>query len=66
MIRYYKTIEDKLEKLNSYEDGCWVNLVEPNNEEIAEISNDLNLDIDSINAALDEEELNYIYNQINK
>ena len=39
MIRYYKTIEGKLEKLNSYEDGCWVNLVEPTNEEISELSN---------------------------
>ena len=56
MIRYYKTIEDKLEKLNSYEHGCWVNLVEPTNEEIFELSNILDLDIDSINAALDEEE----------
>ena len=56
MIRYYKTIEGKLEKLNSYEDGCWVNLVEPTNEEISELSNILDLDIDSINAALDEEE----------
>ena len=56
MIRYYKTIEGKLEKLNSYEVGCWVNLVEPTNEEISELSNILDLDIDSINAALDEEE----------
>ena len=37
MIRYYKTIEDKLEKLNSYEHGCWVNLVEPTNEEISDM-----------------------------
>ena len=56
MIRYYKTIEDKLEKINAYEDGCWVNLIEPNNEEIGIIANLLNIDVDSINAALDEEE----------
>lgn len=56
MIRYYKTIEDKLEKINNYEDGCWVNLIEPKNEEIGIIANLLNIDIDSINAALDEEE----------
>ena len=30
MIRYYKTIDNKLEKLNSFENGCWINLVEPN------------------------------------
>ncbi len=56
MIRYYKTIETKLEKLNNFEDGCWINLVEPSHDEIEFISQELNIDIDSINAALDEEE----------
>ena len=56
MIRYYKTINSKLEKLTSFEDGCWINLVEPNQSEIHEISELLNLDVDSIKAALDEEE----------
>lgn len=56
MIRYYKTIETKLEKLNDFEDGCWINLVEPNHEEIRYISDRFNIDIDSMNAALDEEE----------
>ena len=56
MIRYYKTIETKLEKLNDFEDGYWINLVEPTHEEIRYISDRFNIDIDSINAALDEEE----------
>ena len=56
MIRYYKTIDSKLEKLNSFESGFWINLVEPNQSEIHEISELLNLDVDSIKAALDEEE----------
>ena len=56
MIRYYKTIDSKLEKLKSFESGCWVNLVEPTTSEILEISNKLNVDIESIRAALDEEE----------
>ena len=56
MIRYYKTIDSKLEKLNSFERGCWINLVEPNQNEINEISELLDLDVDSIKAALDEEE----------
>ncbi|SCH61758.1 MULTISPECIES: magnesium transporter CorA family protein [unclassified Romboutsia] len=56
MIRYYKTINSKLEKLTSFEDGCWINLIEPNQSEIHEIAELLNLDVDSINAALDEEE----------
>ena len=56
MIRYYKTIETKLEKLNDFEDGCWINLVEPIHEEIRYNSDRFDIDIDSINAALDEEE----------
>lgn len=56
MIRYYKTIDSKLEKLNSFERGCWINLIEPNQNEINEISELLDLDVDSIKAALDEEE----------
>lgn len=56
MIRYYKTIENKLEKLSSFEDGCWINLVEPNQSEINEIATLLNIDIESIKSALDEEE----------
>lgn len=56
MIRYYKTIDSKLEKVSSFEDGCWVNLIEPNQNEILEISELLNVDIESIKSALDEEE----------
>ena len=56
MIRYYKTIETKLEKLNDFEDGCWINLVEPSHDEISYISERFEIDIDSLKAALDEEE----------
>ena len=56
MIRYYKTIETKLEKLNDFEEGCWINMVEPSHEEIRYISDRFHIDIDSLNAAIDEEE----------
>ncbi len=56
MIRYYKTMDDKIEKLSSFENGCWINLVEPNQDEIVKIATLLDIDIDSINSALDEEE----------
>ncbi|RDY23542.1 magnesium transporter CorA family protein [Romboutsia maritimum] len=56
MIRYYKSIDSKLEKLNSFESGCWINLVEPNQSEINEISNLLDIDVENIKSALDEEE----------
>lgn len=56
MIRYYKTIDSKLEKLSFFESGCWINLVEPNQSEINEISELLNVDVEDIKSALDEEE----------
>ena len=56
MIRYYKTIDSKLEKINEPEEGCWINLVEPNQSEVHEIHDYNDIDIESINAALDEEE----------
>ena len=56
MIRCYKTIDSKLEKINEPEEGCWINLVEPNQSEIHEIHDYTDIDIESINAALDEEE----------
>ena len=54
MIRYYKTIETKLEKLNDFEEGFWINMVEHSHEEIRYISDRFHIDIDSLNAAIDE------------
>lgn len=56
MIRYYKTINLKLEKLDSYEYDCWINLTEPTSNEIDEISELLSLDRDVLSSALDDEE----------
>lgn len=56
MIRYYKTIDLKLEKLNSYESGCWINLTEPTSNEIDEMVELLGVDKDVLTAALDDEE----------
>ena len=56
MIAYYKTINNKLTQLESFESGCWVNLTSPTIKEINFISDLLSIDIDSIKSALDEEE----------
>ncbi len=56
LIRYYKSINLELEKLDNYEKGCWVNLTEPTSNELEDISQLLNLDIDVLTAALDDEE----------
>ena len=57
MIRYYKTIDSKLEKLKSFENGCWINLVEPTTAEILDISTKFNIDIEN----LDQQERKFLY-----
>ncbi|MFI3209545.1 MAG: magnesium transporter CorA family protein [Peptostreptococcaceae bacterium] len=56
MINYYKTINNKITELPSYERGCWVNLTSPTYKEIKFISDFFDVDSDSIKSALDEEE----------
>lgn len=56
MIEIFKTIDDRLVTLDSFEEGAWINLVNPTEEEVQHVSESLNLDSDYIKAALDEEE----------
>ncbi|MEM5777267.1 MAG: CorA family divalent cation transporter [Candidatus Aenigmatarchaeota archaeon] len=46
MIEFYiKTVKDeKLQKIYSFRDGCWINLESPENDEIEKLSKDFNLD----------------------
>lgn len=48
--------ENGLEKVDKISDGVWINMTNPTEEEISHISKCLNLDIDFLRAALDEEE----------
>ena len=56
MIKIYKSINDELVCLDRIETGVWVNMVSPSEEEIANVSNSLNIETDFLKAALDEEE----------
>ncbi|MGE5631578.1 MAG: magnesium transporter CorA family protein [Caulobacteraceae bacterium] len=56
MIEIFKTIDDKLTALDNIEDGAWINLINPSEAEVQQISEKLKLDPDYIKAALDEEE----------
>lgn len=56
MIDYYMSKESGLEKVDKISDGVWINMTNPNEEEIALISKSLGLDSDFLKAALDEEE----------
>lgn len=56
MLQIYKSIEEGITTLNQIEDGAWINLTNPDPQEILFVSNSLNIPVDHIKAALDEEE----------
>ncbi len=56
MIEIFKTVEGSLLRCDTFEDGAWVNLVNPTEEEISIVSSALNVESEFLHAALDEEE----------
>ena len=57
MIEIFKKINSNLEKIDSYEDGSWVNIVHPSEEEINSIINKFNIPRDFITDSLDIDEV---------
>lgn len=61
MICIYKTLNNNLiEKIDNIEYGCWINIVQPSDQELIFISKKTNISLDLLNAALDEEETSRI------
>jgi magnesium transporter len=56
MLTIHKTINGQMTRLEQPEDGCWINLTYPTEDEIAEVANGLNVETSFLRAALDEEE----------
>ncbi|MGA9188070.1 MAG: magnesium transporter CorA family protein [Methanosarcina sp.] len=56
MLQIFKSTDTGLITLDQVEDGAWINLVNPKEQEILYISNNLNIPVDLIKDALDEEE----------
>lgn len=56
MLQIFKSTDSGLTTLDQVEDGAWINLVNPNEQEILLISKDLNIPAEHLKAALDEEE----------
>ena len=60
MISIYKTIDGKMTKLDTVEDGCWINLIYPSEDELKTVSVILGVELPFLKAALDEEETSRI------
>jgi len=56
MIRFYKSLENRIQEIPRLEEGCWVSAVSPTEDETAFLINVLGLDQGFVRAALDEEE----------
>ena len=56
MLHYYKTINGRIRELEELEDGCWINVVNPDEKEINFLIQYFSLEPDFIRASLDEEE----------
>lgn len=56
MIKYYKTDNQIIHEEERLSDGVWVQMIHPTQQESEMVAQELNVDIDDVRAALDEEE----------
>ena len=60
MMTIHKTIDGRMTALDAIEEGAWINLTYPNEEELQKVSSALQVESDFLRAALDEEETSRI------
>ena len=56
MMTIHKTVAGRMTALEEIAEGCWINLTNPNEEELQSVMSTLNVEPDFLRAALDEEE----------
>jgi magnesium transporter len=56
-INVYKIVENKVEKINRIEKGCWVNIVNPSKDNLPLIAKHFNIPVDFLIASLDIDEI---------
>ena len=56
MKQIYKTFDTGLQKIDAFEDGAWINLINPTPQEISEVAAQFEIETNHILSALDEEE----------
>jgi magnesium transporter len=55
-MQIWKTVSGRLESSNVIEDGVWINMVNPSEREMNRLASRLDIEVDLLKAALDEEE----------
>jgi magnesium transporter len=56
MLNFYKTVDNRITKVDAPQNGCWICAVNPTEAEIAFLTGELKIEPDFVRAALDEEE----------
>lgn len=56
MLTIHKTVAGKMQKLDTIQDGCWIHLTYPTEDELNAVISALDIDPSFLKAALDEEE----------
>ncbi|MGN0327979.1 MAG: magnesium transporter CorA family protein [Lachnospira sp.] len=56
MVDIYRTDQHILSTLSNYQDGCWVNVVNPTSKELAQLAEHFEIDPADLATALDDEE----------
>ena len=56
MIKFYKTIDNKITTIDEYQEDCWINVINPTLDEVDYLIKSFNIEQDFIRASLDEEE----------
>lgn len=56
MIKYYNTIEGAVREVPVYEEGCWISVTAPSDDEVSFLIEHYQLDAGFVRSALDEEE----------
>ncbi len=60
MLNYYKTVNNRIEEIKEYEEGCWVNCISPDDDEVQFLLDFFNIPPELLRSALDEEESAHI------
>lgn len=60
MMSYYKTVNGRVAQIEAFEPGCWINCIDPEEEELDSLISDFNIEPDFLRASLDEEESSHI------
>lgn len=56
MIKYYKTVDNKVTEIEKAETGCWISVISPSEEEVEYLVETYGFDRGFVKSALDEEE----------